>query len=135
MNQPTDSISRYTIGHDKRLHGRRAFAAVYAGKSRRSAGPLAVHALPNALGHVRLGLSVSRRVGTAVQRNRIKRLLREAFRLTQHHWPSGYDLVIVVQPHVAASLDEYQHWLQQVMLPLHQLWLKRKSKLNTPPTT
>lgn len=41
---------------------------------------LIVHVLANELGHSRLGLTVPRKVGTAVVRNRVKRRLREAFR-------------------------------------------------------
>ena len=46
----------------------------------------------------RLGLSVSRKVGGAVRRNRVKRLLREAFRLNQHRMSTGYDLVAYPRP-------------------------------------
>jgi ribonuclease P protein component len=43
--------------------------------------------IPNGLAHPRLGLTVSRTVGNAVVRNRWKRIIREAFRLTQHELP------------------------------------------------
>jgi ribonuclease P protein component len=56
---------------------------------------LIVYACENGLGHCRLGLSVSRKVGGAVQRNRLRRLYREAFRLTKHELPSGLDLVLI----------------------------------------
>src|SRR3954469_3499118 len=69
------------------------FAAVYDAKVRESRGPLMAYVKPNALGYPRLGMSVSRKVGTAVRRNRIRRLLREAFRLLQHDLPAGYDFV------------------------------------------
>jgi ribonuclease P protein component len=49
----------------------------------------------NGLGHPRLGVSVSRKVGKAVIRNRWKRLIREAFRLTRGTLPKGVDLVVV----------------------------------------
>jgi ribonuclease P protein component len=68
-----------------------------------------IYGHPNGLPHPRLGLSVSRKVGGAVVRNRWKRLLREAFRLTCPQLPSGVDLVIVprvgTEP-VLASLKE-----------------------------
>ncbi|MGN6189096.1 MAG: ribonuclease P protein component [Conexibacter sp.] len=46
----------------------------------------------------RLGLSVSRRVGGAVERNHVKRLLREAFEHEAERLPAGHDLVIVARP-------------------------------------
>lgn len=49
-------------------------------------------------GDARLGVSVSRKVGTAVERNRVKRLLREAFREPTMRLPSGEDLVVVARP-------------------------------------
>lgn len=60
----------------------------------------------NGLPHARLGLSVSRKVGNAVFRNRWKRLLREAFRLMRDRLPVGLDLVIVPRQNVEPKLDE-----------------------------
>jgi ribonuclease P protein component len=110
----------YTFPSSHRLHGPAAFAAVYDGKVRESRGPLTIYARLNDLPHARLGLSVPRHVGTAVRRNRIKRLLRESFRLMQHDLPRGYDLVVVVRPHEPLILAEYQKLMSALVLKLHR---------------
>lgn len=72
---------------------------------------LILYGLPNELGLTRLGLSVSRKHGGAVCRNRWKRLLREAFRLSRPDLPVGLDLIVIPRggaipelPHLRASL-------------------------------
>jgi len=60
---------------------------------------LVLYAFPNdSTDRPRLGLSVSRKVGGAVQRNRVKRLLREAFARTEHELKPGQDVVVVARP-------------------------------------
>ena len=57
--------------------------------------------MPGAWSDVRLGVSVGRRVGGAVERNRVKRLLREAFWSLGDRLPATHDYVIVARPGAA----------------------------------
>ena len=62
-----------------------------------------VHAFPNEYGHPRLGLSVSRKVGTAVTRNTVRRRLREVFRASTSEIPGDLDLVVSARPAAAEA--------------------------------
>lgn len=69
-----------------------------------SDGELLIFGYENGLPYSRLGLSVSKRLGNAVARNRWKRILREAFRLHREQLPAGLDLVIVPRESGTAEL-------------------------------
>jgi len=115
----------YPFGRSRRLGLRAEVSAVFDAKVSEARGPLVMYAAPNELGHPRLALVISRRVGTAVVRNRIKRRIREAFRLHQHDLPVGYDMVIVIRPHEPLILAEYQKLLTNLMVRLHQKWSEK----------
>jgi len=121
--------ARLTYSRSRRLTHARQFEAVYAGKAQRATGPLAVHGLPNGLDHCRIGLSVGRRIGTAVERNRAKRLLREAFRLIQEKLPgeggAGLDLVLVVRPIGDLDLQRCQDLLGELVWSVAKEWERR----------
>ena len=129
----SDTPRRYRYTRAHRLSGNRQFQAVYHARVCKSVGPIRVCGRPNNLGHPRLGLSVSRRVGTAVARSRIKRLLREAFRLSQYDWAAAYDIVVVVRPHEPLRLAEYQRLLFTGLRNVHRRW-SRRLESGDPPT-
>ncbi|WP_428388513.1 ribonuclease P protein component [Mucisphaera sp.] len=128
MAAAASSTPRLVFRHRHRLHGAGAFRAVHAARVRKNAGPLTVLARPNGLAESRLGLTVSRKVGRAVARNRIKRLLREAFRTTRQDGPQGYDLVVIVRPHRFLALADYQRLLVAATGALDLEWQKRERR-------
>lgn len=118
-------MARHTFPKRRRVRGRLEFSAVFDARVKHARGPLVVYARATDHAGPRLGLSVGRRVGTAPRRNRIKRLLREAFRLMQHDFPRPYDWVIVVRPHEPLILAEYQRLLSHTMVRLQKEWERR----------
>lgn len=116
---------RFRFTTAQRLTHAREFAAVFGARMFRPMGIITVHARPNDRDGSRLGLSVSRRVGNAVRRTRIKRLIRDAFRLLQHELPPGYDFVVSVQPHEPQAAEAYRDALLKAAQWLDQTWTKR----------
>ena len=64
-------------------------------------GYVVVYMQKNRLGSNRLGITCSKTVGKAVVRNRVKRLIRESYRLYEPKMKSGYDIVIVARTRAA----------------------------------
>ena len=83
-----------------RLRNTEQFQKVFATRCSVADDMLILFAAPNDLSYCRLGLSVSKKVGNAVVRNRWKRLIREAFRTSQSVLPDGLDLVVLPQRNV-----------------------------------
>ena len=87
------------------LKKRAQYLAVYERGKAWADGLVVVKALPNGLWFSQYGFSVSKRVGKAVVRNRVRRLLKEVVRLAPIK--SGWDIVFVARP-VAATADYHQ---------------------------
>jgi ribonuclease P protein component len=97
-------ISDHQFPRRHRLRHRVEFAVVYRQRRPVSDETLLVFARHNQLGHPRLGLSVSRKVGKAVVRNRWKRLIREAFRQSKSELPASLDLIVIPRSKELPSL-------------------------------
>jgi ribonuclease P protein component len=80
------------------------FDRVFAARASVADAGIVVYGVENELGHARLGLAVSRRYGSAVARNRWKRVVREAFRAIQHELPP-LDLVCLPRGRAEADFE------------------------------
>lgn len=88
-------MHRFTFKKSQRLVTEADFKAVLAYKCCAENDLLRLYIRPNDLGRPRLGISISKKYGKAVVRNRLKRLAREAFRQAQYDIPSGYDYLLI----------------------------------------
>jgi ribonuclease P protein component len=90
----------------ERLKDPEAFRRAFQRRRWESDNVLAVYGIENGRDHPRLGISVSRKkVRSANDRNRLKRLIREAFRLSKAELPPGLDLVVVPRAQDATFAD------------------------------
>jgi ribonuclease P protein component len=92
----------------RRLSRSGDFDRVYREGSSHATRYLVLYSFPRGDGgdaDPRLGVSVSRKVGGAVERNRVKRALREAFWGLAEKLPAEHDFVLVARPEIAALID------------------------------
>ena len=91
-------MKQYSLPKNKRIASNRRFKEIILKKQRKSDGLLTVYMTKNDLDYPRLGVSVVRSSLSAVRRNRLKRLIREVFRLSQNEIPPGFDYLVMISP-------------------------------------
>lgn len=80
---------------DQHLRKKAEFDQVFQAGDRVGSRHLLARVVPNSLDHPRVGFAVPKGVGCIAKRNRVRRVMREAFRLHQHEIPDGVDLVLL----------------------------------------
>lgn len=104
-------MTRFGLSKEQRIRSGRDFERIYAQRQRAGDDHLLVFGAAGTTGRTRFGLSVSRKHGGAVRRVRLKRLLREAFRLAQHELPPGLDLILIPRQQSGATRDDFRRSL------------------------
>ncbi|MGD0210063.1 MAG: ribonuclease P protein component [Desulfomonilia bacterium] len=89
---------------------------------------LVILAAPNDCTHARIGITASRKIGGAVIRNRIKRLLREIYRRNKHLFPQGHDYILIAKNDMTDIT--YQDLLQEIARAIGSHTWEKQYSLN-----
>ena len=99
-------LKRLFFSKKQRLASNKQFKAVLAHKVRVADERLVLYVSENECGYPRLGVSVGKSCGGAIRRNRLKRLLREAFRQSQDRIAPGFDYLLMISPQLSKKLNK-----------------------------
>lgn len=112
--------------HTVSLKENHLFRRIYS-KGKSTVTPaLAVYVRPNNRPGNRLGLTVGSKVGKAVRRNKVRRRLREAYRIHEDRIPAGWDVVVVAR--VRAAYASYAELERELLRALDKLGVYRKGE-------
>lgn len=104
------------------------FQAAYECRRSVSDSGMILYARANGLAYSRVGFSVSKKYGGAVQRVRLRRLYREAFRLSKEALPAGLDLVLIPRTQQEPTLDDLCKSLVKLVKQAHKKLAKDKTE-------
>ena len=110
---PASDLPRQDLPRETRLVRRAEYDAVYREGRRRSSREFTLFVRPNGLDLSRFGWSIKKALGNAVKRNRIRRRLREIFRLHRREIAVGWD--IVVHPRTTVATAEFSALAQEML--------------------
>ena len=117
-------MTSYTFSRELRLLTPAQFKSVFSNPIKASSAEITLLAIPNSEQHPRLGLTVAKRyVKRANQRNRIKRIIRDSFRLNQHDIPH-LDIVVLVRNGVMEMENA------EINKLIEKLWRKLSRRYN-----
>jgi len=104
----------YHAGRQHRIRSPKEISRVFREGRRATDGVITLLAAPNGLAWARLAVAVPAKSGNAVRRNRLKRLCREAFRLSRPELPPGWDYVLLPRRGAALSLETLRESLKRL---------------------
>jgi ribonuclease P protein component len=129
LNADRIDPKRLTLPAELRLRRKSQFEAVYAKGRRLGDGFFSVTVGPNEVGYPRLGLAVATKTaGNSVKRNRIRRLIRESFRLSQLEIPP-VDLIVSARTRAQGATSA------ELRASLAALWDKVRKQCASPPSS
>ncbi|NLX14627.1 MAG: ribonuclease P protein component [Phycisphaerales bacterium] len=124
-----ETVRHHRLPRSARICSGTTFRNIFARKYRISDRFLTIYTAPNDDGINRLGLAISRHFGNAVHRNRMKRLIREAFRQLQHELPGSSDWVIIPKPGQQPALSDIKY---SIRILAHRITRKNNPNPRSP---
>lgn len=121
-------MKKLGISSQQRIRSSLDFDAIYNYRQKVWSSSLLIFGMPNQKEVTRFGVSVSKRHGNAVVRARLKRLLREAFRQSQHQLPQGMDIILIPQKDAKATVDDFCTALIKLTKKLQRRFQKEKGQ-------